>query len=138
LQPTRIDQVPQQLAAVRAFMALPEAESLAAANKRIGNILKKADDVPIVFDRALLLEPAERSLGDAFSAVRPWAEQLYASGDYSAMLKSLVPLKLPVDRFFDEVMVNVDDAKLRANRLGLLAALRTTMNRVADISKLST
>ena len=138
LQPTRIDQVPQQLAAVRAFMALPEAESLAAANKRIGNILKKADDVPIVFDRALLLEPAERSLGEAFSAVRPWAEQLYASGDYSAMLKSLAPLMLPVDRFFDEVMVNVDDAKLRANRLGLLAALRTTMNRVADISKLST
>ncbi len=138
LQPMRIDQVPQQLAAVRAFMALPEAESLAAANKRIGNILKKAADVPIVFDRALLLEPAELSLGEAFSAVRPWAEQLYASGDYSAMLKSLAPLKLPVDRFFDEVMVNVDDAKLRANRLGLLAALRTTMNRVADISKLST
>ena len=136
-RPTRIDQVPQQLAAVRAFMALPEAESLAAANKRIGNILKKADDVPHVFDRALLLEPAERSLGDAYSAVRPWAEQLYASGDYSAMLKSLAPLKLPVDRFFDEVMVNVDDAKLRANRLGLLSALRTTMNRVADISKLS-
>ena len=137
LQPMRIDQVPQQLADVRAFMALPEAESLAAANKRIGNILKKADDVPVVFDRALLLEPAELSLGEAFSAVRPWAEQLYASGDYSAMLKSLAPLKMPVDRFFDEVMVNVDDAKLRANRLGLLAALRTTMNRVADISKLS-
>ncbi len=136
-QPGRIDQVPQQLAAVRAFMALPEAESLAAANKRIGNILKKADDVPIVFDRALLLEPAERSLGEAYSAVRPWADQLYAAGDYSAMLKSLAPLKLPVDRFFDEVMVNVEDKKLRANRLGLLAALRTTMNRVADISKLS-
>ena len=137
LRPDRIDHVPQQLAAVRAFMALPEAESLAAANKRIGNILKKADDVPIAFDRALLLEPAERSLGEAFNAVKPWAEQLYASGDYSAMLKSLAPLKLPVDRFFDEVMVNVDDAKLRANRLGLLAALQTTMNRVADISKLS-
>ncbi|MGH6609943.1 MAG: glycine--tRNA ligase subunit beta [Burkholderiaceae bacterium] len=137
LRPARIDQIPQQLAAVRAFMTLPEAESLAAANKRIGNILKKASDVPIMFDRALLLEPAERSLGEAFSAVRPWAEQLYASGDYSAMLKSLAPLKQPVDRFFDEVMVNVDDAKLRANRLGLLAALRTTMNRVADISKLS-
>ena len=137
LQPMRVDQVPQQLAAVRAFMALPEAESLAAANKRIGNILKKAADVPIAFDRALLLEPAELSLGEAFSAVRPWAEQLYASGDYSAMLKSLAPLKLPVDRFFDEVMVNVEDATLRANRLGLLAALRTTMNRVADISKLS-
>ncbi len=137
LRPSRIDQVPQQLAAVRAFMALPEAESLAAANKRIGNILKKADSVPIAFDRALLLEPAERSLGDAYIAVQPWAEQLFASGDYSAMLKSLAPLKIPVDRFFDEVMVNVDDAKLRTNRLGLLAALRTTMNRVADISKLS-
>jgi len=136
-RPSRIDQVPQQLAAVRAFMALPEAESLAAANKRIGNILKKADAVPIAFDRALLLEPAERSLGDAYIAVQPWAEQLFASGDYSAMLKSLAPLKLPVDRFFNEVMVNVDDATLRANRLGLLAALRTTMNRVADISKLS-
>jgi glycyl-tRNA synthetase beta chain len=137
LRPERIDQVPQQLAAVRAFMALPEAESLAAANKRISNILKKADDVPVAFDRALFLEPAERSLGEAYSAVRPWAEQLYASGDYSAMLKSLAPLKVPVDRFFDEVMVNVEDAKLRANRLGLLAALQTTMNRVADISKLS-
>ena len=136
-RPARVDRVPQQLAAVRAFMALPEAESLAAANKRIGNILKKADDVPIVFDKALLFEPAERSLGEALSAVRPWADQLYAAGDYSAMLKSLAPLKLPVDRFFDEVMVNVDDAKLRANRLGLLSALRTTMNRVADISKLS-
>lgn len=137
LRPARIDQVPQQLEAVRAFMALPEAESLAAANKRIANILKKADDVPIVFERALLLEPAELSLGEAYHAVRPWAEQLYALGDYSAMLKSLAPLKLPVDRFFDEVMVNVEDKKLRANRLGLLAALRMTMNRVADISKLS-
>ncbi|MEP6607051.1 MAG: glycine--tRNA ligase subunit beta [Burkholderiaceae bacterium] len=133
----RVDLVPQQLAAVREFMKLPEAESLASANKRIGNILKKAEDVPTTFENALLLEPAERSLGDAYSAVRPWAEQLYDSGDYSAMLKSLAPLKLPVDRFFDEVMVNVDDAKLRANRLGLLSALRTTMNRVADISKLS-
>jgi glycyl-tRNA synthetase beta chain len=136
--PARIDLIPEQLAAVRAFMKLPEAESLASANKRIDNILKKADGVPSSFDNALLLEPAERSLGDAFNAVQLGAEQLYASGDYSAMLESLVPLKLPVDRFFDEVMVNVDDPKLRANRLGLLAALRTTMNRVADISKLST
>ena len=118
--PDRIDLIPELLAAVRAFMKLPEAESLASANKRIDNILKKADGVPSSFESALLFEPAERSLGDAFIAVQPWAEQLYASGDYSAMLKSLVPLKLPVDRFFDEVMVNVDDAKLRANRLGLL------------------
>ena len=135
--PARIDLVPSQLAAVRAFMELPEAESLAAANKRIGNILKKAEDVPASFDAALLLEPAERALGDAFAGVQPAAERLHASGDYAGMLKALAPLKLPVDRFFDEVMVNVDDAKLRANRLGLLAALRSTMNRVADISKLT-
>lgn len=136
-RPQRIDLVPQQLAAVRAFMELPEAESLAAANKRIGNILKKADTVPDSFEGALLLEPAERSLAEAYGAVRPAAERLYAGGDYTGMLKSLAPLKLPVDRFFDEVMVNVDDAKLRANRLGLLASLRATMNRVADISRLS-
>ena len=135
--PPRIDLVPSQLAAVRAFMELPEAESLAAANKRIGNILKKADAVPASFDAALLMEPAERSLGDAFAGVRPSAERLYASGDYTGMLKALAPLRLPVDRFFDEVMVNVDDVALRSNRLGLLAALRATMNRVADISKLT-
>ena len=135
--PARIDLVPSQLAAVRAFMELPEAESLAAANKRIGNILKKAEDVAATFDAALLMEPAERALGDAFAGVQPSAERLYASGDYAGMLKALAPLKLPVDRFFDEVMVNVDDAKLRANRLGLLSALRATMNRVADISKLT-
>jgi len=135
--PARIDLVPSQLAAVRAFMELPEAESLAAANKRIGNILKKAEDVAAAFDAALLMEPAERALGDAFAGVQPVAERLHASGDYAGMLKALAPLKLPVDRFFDEVMVNVDDAKLRANRLGLLAALRATMNRVADISKLT-
>ncbi len=135
--PARIDLVPSQLAAVRAFMELPEAESLAAANKRIGNILKKAEDVAATFDAALLMEPAERALGDAFAGVQPSAERLYASGDYAGMLKALAPLKLPVDRFFDEVMVNVDDAALRANRLGLLSALRATMNRVADISKLT-
>jgi glycyl-tRNA synthetase beta chain len=118
-------------------MELPEAESLAAANKRIGNILKKAEDVAATFDAALLMEPAERALGDAFAGVQPSAERLYASGDYAGMLKALAPLKLPVDRFFDEVMVNVDDATLRANRLGLLSALRATMNRVADISKLT-
>ena len=135
--PERIDRIPLQLSAVRAFMDLPEAASLAAANKRIGNILKKADEVPRSFDVSLLIEPAERSLGDAFAGVGPSAEQLYASGDYTGMLKALAPLKLPVDRFFDEVMVNVEDSKLRVNRLGLLAALRATMNRVADISKLT-
>jgi glycyl-tRNA synthetase beta chain len=136
-QPTRIDAVPRQLAAVRAFMELPEAESLAAANKRIGNILKKAESVPGLYDAALLSEPAERSLDSAFGLVRSAAEAMYLQGDYTGMLRSLAPLKQPVDRFFDEVMVNVDDAALRSNRLGLLSALRTTMNRVADISKLT-
>ena len=134
---SRIDQVPKRLEAVRAFMELPEAISLAAANKRIGNILKKADSVPEGFDHALLLEPAEQALGKAFVGLQPEAEALYQRGDYTAMLRSLAPLKLPVDRFFDDVMVNVDDARLRANRLGLLRGLQATMNRVADISKLT-
>jgi glycyl-tRNA synthetase beta chain len=133
----RIDRVPKRLTAVRAFMELPEAASLAAANKRIGNILKKSEGVPDGFDRALLLEPAEQALGAAFADVAPTADDLFARGDYAAMLRSLVPLKLPVDRFFDDVMVNVDDAQLRANRLGLLKGLHATMNRVADISKLT-
>ena len=133
----RIDLVPKRLAAVRAFMELPEAASLAAANKRIGNILKKADRMHDAFDPALLLEPAEQALGAAFASLRTGAESLYAKGDYTGMLSALAPLKLPVDRFFDEVMVNVDDERLRANRLGLLGQLHATMNRVADISKLT-
>jgi glycyl-tRNA synthetase beta chain len=137
LRPARIDLVAAQLAAVRAFMALPEAESLAAANKRIGNILKKADAVPGEFDAALLFEPAEKDLAAGYGRVRPTADRLYAQGDYTGMLKALAPLKLPVDRFFDDVMVNVDDARLRANRLALLGQLRATMNRVADLSLLA-
>jgi glycyl-tRNA synthetase beta chain len=134
---SRIDLVPKRLAAVRAFMELPEAASLAAANKRIGNILKKSDRVPATFDRSLLMEPAEQALGAAFTELQPGAEALYARSEYAAMLQALAPLKLPVDRFFDEVMVNVDDEKLRTNRLGLLGQLHATMNRVADISKLT-
>ena len=135
--PTRVDLVPAQLAAVRAFMQLPEAESLVAANKRIGNILKKADAIKTPFDPARLFEPAEKELSTAYARVKPIAEQLFSKGDYTGMLKSLVPLKLPVDRFFDDVMVNVDDEGLRNNRLALLASLRETMNRVADLSRLS-
>ncbi len=83
------------------------------------------------------MEPAEQALGAAFTELQPGAEALYARSEYAAMLQALAPLKLPVDRFFDEVMVNVDDEKLRANRLGLLGQLHATMNRVADISKLT-
>ncbi len=137
LSPARIDRVTAQLAAVRAFSQLPQAQSLAAANKRIGNILKKAPGVGRAFDPALLFEPAERELAAAFERVAPQAERLLATGDYSGMLKALAPLKEPVDRFFDDVMVMVDDVRLRENRLALLAQLRSVMNRIADLSLLA-
>lgn len=141
LAPRRIDRVPAQLAAVRAFLQLPEAESLAAANKRIGNILKKSAAVAppphADVDPSLLFEPAERALAEAFAHAAQAADAHFAAGDYTAALKALAPLKLPVDRFFDEVMVNVDDERLRANRLALLAHLHATMNRVADLSVLA-
>jgi glycyl-tRNA synthetase beta chain len=137
LAPQRLDDVLPRLEAVRGFAALAEAGSLAAANKRISNILKKADNVGTEIDAALLFEPAEKALADALAGTRPHAEKLLAAGDYTGLLKSLAPLKLPVDRFFDDVMVNVDDARLRANRLALLAALRAQMNRVADLSLLA-
>jgi glycyl-tRNA synthetase beta chain len=135
--PQQIADIADRLAAVRAFMQLPEAESLAAANKRIGNILKKSEGAATSVDAALLFEPAEKSLADAFARISPRAQQLFSAGDYAGSLKALAPLKLPVDKFFDDVMVNVDDVKLRANRLALLAQLRGQMNRVADLSLLA-
>ncbi len=140
LAPGRIDRLPAMLAAVRAFSQMSEAESLAAANKRIGNILKKAPAGSSgldSFDAALLFEPAERDLWTAFERVAPHAERLLADADYSGMLRALAPLKEPVDRFFDQVMVMVEDPKLRANRLALLAQLRSLMNRIADLSLLA-
>ena len=136
--PRRLDWVLRQLAAVRAFTALPEAASLAAANKRIANILKKSDAVAsAAFDPALLTEDAECQLHDALVNAQPLADALFDSGDYAASLQALAVLKTPVDAFFDSVMVNSDDPKLRANRLALLAALYGAMNRVADLSKLA-
>ncbi len=137
LAPQRIDDIAQRLAAVRAFMQLPEAESLAAANKRIGNILKKSDGGAPAVDPALLFEPAEKGLAEAFARTAPRAQRLLDDGDYAGAMCALAPLKLPVDKFFDDVMVNVDDAKLRGNRLALLAQLRAQMNRVADLSLLA-
>jgi glycyl-tRNA synthetase beta chain len=135
--PQRVDDVTERLAAVRAFMQLPEAESLAAANKRIGNILKKSAGAAASVEPGLLFEPAEKALAAAFAQAAPRAQQLFATGDYEGSLCALAPLKLPVDQFFDDVMVNVDDARLRANRLALLASLREQMNRVADLSLLA-
>ncbi|EWS53863.1 MULTISPECIES: glycine--tRNA ligase subunit beta [unclassified Methylibium] len=138
LRPQRLGEVAQRLAAVRAFAALPEAPALAAANKRVGNILKKVDGaVEPKVDAALLKEPAEAALAQALAAVKPAADAAFARGDHAASLQSLAALKAPVDAFFDGVMVNADDPALRANRLGLLATLHVAMNRVADLSKLA-
>ncbi len=138
LQPARLSEVPRRLAAVRAFTALPEAAPLAAANKRVGNILKKADTVVAAqVDTALLREAAEGALYEALQAVVPAAQAAFDRGDYTASLQALAALKAPVDAFFDGVMVNADDAALKANRLGLLATLHEAMNRVADLSRLA-
>ena len=138
LRPQRLGDIPKRLAAVRAFAALPEAASLAAANKRVGNILKKAEAaVTARVDPALLKEAAEVALSKALDTVKPQADAAFERGDYTASLQALAALKAPVDSFFDAVMVNAEDAQLRANRLGLLATLHQAMNRVADLSRLS-
>jgi glycyl-tRNA synthetase beta chain len=135
--PTRIDRVPARLAAVAEFRKLDEAKSLAAANKRIGNILKKAGAVGDRVDAALIQAGAEADLHAAVQAVTPDVEAALASLDYTAALTRLAGVRAAVDRFFDEVMVMVDEPLLRANRLALLATLARTMNCVADISELS-
>ncbi len=139
LNPVRLNLVPKRLAAVRVFVALPEAASLAAANKRVGNILKKVGTgVTAQVNIALLIEPAEVGLNAALAQVKPQADAAFARGDYTESLSSLAALKTPVDSFFDQVMVNAEEPALRQNRLGLLATLHQAMNRVADLSKLST
>ncbi len=138
LQPARLADVAQRLAAVRAFAALPQAPALAAANKRVGNILKKAgEQVPATVDVALLQEAAECALHAALQATETQARAAFEQGDYTAHLKALAVLKAPVDDFFDQVMVNAEAPALRANRLGLLALLHAAMNRVADLSRLA-
>jgi len=137
-RPARWAELPRRLAAVRAFASLPEAAALAAANKRVGNILKKADgQLAAGVLEALLQEPAELALHAAVASVKPVADAAFERGDYAASLQALAALRAPVDAFFDAVMVNVDDPRLRANRLGLLATLHAAMNRVADLSKLA-
>ena len=137
LRPARLGDVPRRLAAVLAFAALPEAASLAAANKRVGNILKKSEAGGAAVDTARLVEPAELALHAALAAVAPVSDAAFDAGDYSASLQALAALKTPVDAFFDQVMVNADDATLRANRLALLGTLHAAMNRVADLARLA-
>ncbi len=139
VRPPRWAELPKRLAAVRAFAALPVSASLAAANKRIANILKKSESRPAEhIDPAHLVEPAERTLHDALLNIAPRADEFFNEGQYTASLRELAALKAPVDAFFDGVMVNADDPALRANRLALLARLHQSMNRVADLSKLAT
>ena len=137
LDPTRIDVVPAKLAAVREFVTLPEAAALAAANKRIVNILKKAEGEIGEADVALLVEPAEKALFHAVVDLAPSVHSLVESGDYTAALKALAALRGAVDTFFDEVMVNAEEPLVRANRLALLRQLAGLTLQVADISRLS-
>ena len=137
LRPQRLGDVPKRLSAVRAFAALPEATALAAANKRIGNILKKTDDVDAHVSPVLLQEPAEKALHVAMQTVLPQAHTQWEAGDYTGSLQSLAALRVPVDAFFEDVMVNAEALDLRLNRLGLLKCLHVAMNRVADLSKLA-
>ncbi|RMX10669.1 glycine--tRNA ligase subunit beta [Vandammella animalimorsus] len=133
-------EMPQALAAVRAFARLPEAPALAAANKRIGNILKKAEAEGAVdahVSDVLLQEPAEQALFAAMNQVLPQAYAQFAAGDYTASLQTLAQLRAPVDAFFDGVMVNAEQMDLRLNRLGLLKMLHQAMNRVADLARLA-
>jgi glycyl-tRNA synthetase beta chain len=140
LRPQRLGDVPRRLAAVRAFTALAEAPALAAANKRISNILKKADAAGVVdahVSELLLQEPAEKALYAAMQDMAPRAQAQFAAGDYTAALQTLAALRSPVDAFFDGVMVNAEALDLRLNRLGLLKTLHGAMNQVADLSRLA-
>jgi len=133
-------EMPRCLDAVRAFVQLPEAPALAAANKRIGNILKKAETEGAVdahVNTALFSEPAESALHAALQDVGPRADAQFKGGDYTASLQTLAALRMPVDAFFDGVMVNAEQADVRLNRLGLLKTLHQAMNRVADLSRLA-
>ncbi|WP_139140436.1 glycine--tRNA ligase subunit beta [Variovorax boronicumulans] len=135
--PQRLGEVPKLLAAVRAFAALPAAAALAAANKRIGNILKKAPEADAHVSELLLQEPAEKALHAAMAQVVPAANAQFDAGDYTGSLQTLAALREPVDAFFTDVMVNAEQADLRLNRLGLLMSLHSAMNRVAQLERLA-
>ena len=140
LRPQRLALVEKQLAAVRAFAALPESPALAAANKRVGNILKKAElegAVDAHVNAALLQEKAEKDLFTALQRFVPEANAQFDAGDFTASLQTLAVLRAPVDAFFDDVMVNAEQLDLRLNRQGLLKSLHDAMNRVADLSRLA-
>ena len=136
-QPQVLDNIVERLEAVQAFAALPEAEALAAANKRITNILKKTEHAGAAVQAALLQERAEQGLHAAMTSLKPTVDAAYAGGDFAATLQGLARLRGDVDAFFTDVMVMAEDAALRSNRIALLSELHGMMNRVADISKLA-
>ena len=137
LKPQRLGDVAKRLEAVRAFATLPESAALAAANKRIGNILKKAQEVDGHVSPVLLKEEAEKALYAQMQTVVPQANAQFEAGDYTASLTTLAALRGSVDAFFDGVMVNAEAMDLRLNRQGLLKSLHIAMNRVADLSCLA-
>ena len=136
-QPARPLDFDQRMRAVKAFHELAEADKLAAANKRIRNILRKADTaIPDNFDKALLQEPAEQALAAAIEALAAVVGPLFEKREYTEALRKLAALQSPVDAFFDAVMVMADDSALRDNRLALLNSLSELFLQVADISRL--
>ncbi len=136
-QPARPLDFDSRMQAVRAFRALPESASLAAANKRIRNILRKAEmDVPDQYRQDLLIESAEQALAGAIATQAEAVQPLFARREYTPALSLLAGLQAPVDKFFDDVMVMADDAALRDNRLALLNTLSELFLQVADISLL--
>ena len=135
--PTRIDQVPARVTAVQAFRKLPEGGSLAEANKRIRNILRKSDATHEKLDESLLREKEEHDLFKVMHEVNQKITLYVAQGNYAESLNVTARVQPSVSAFFDKVLVNADDAKLRANRHALLKELGDVLNQVADISKLA-
>jgi glycyl-tRNA synthetase beta chain len=138
MRPVRIDQIPGRMLAVSTFMSLPEAQSLAGANKRIVNILRKSGaEAAVAVDRALLDGGAEHDLYAAVQTLLPIVHAHVGRGDFADALRALATARGPVDRYFDAVMVMTEDRAVRANRLALLRGLAEAMNQVADLSKLA-
>ena len=135
-RPTRPADFDARVRAVSHFRTLDSAEALAAANKRVANILAKAEGDIGAIDVALCVEPAEQVLAQSVLSLAKEVQPLIAQGEYTAVLDKLAGLRQPVDNFFDNVMVNADDAKLRQNRLAILNTLQGLFLQVADISLL--
>ena len=132
-----LHQIEARIQAAETFMQTPEAPSLAAANKRLSNLLKKVSDLPAALNPATLQEDAEKTLLNQIQSIAPVVDQFVALGEYGQALSTLATLKAPVDRFFEEIMVMADDLEVRRQRLALLSNLHHLMNQVADISRLA-